>query len=413
MISNPLLLIIGSVWPEPNSSAAGYRMMQIIESFQSNNWKIHFVSTAADSAFKFPLETINIDYSIVQLNHSSFDDFIKKLNPNVVLFDRFMVEEQFGWRVSEICPDAIKILDTEDLHFLRNARQTAFKEKRDFTENNLFSDLAKREIASIYRCDFSIIISEYEMNLLKSIFNIPEEILLYLPLSFDTKNINHGSSFNNRKDYFFIGNFYHEPNKQTVQILKEKIWPLLKKKLPDAELHIYGAYVSEHFLNLSNEKNGFIVKGRAENSEELFLKYRCLLAPIPFGAGLKGKILESMLYSCPFITTDIGAEGILDSVIYKDFIQNNHQNLIEAAIELYTNEEKWNDAILLGHHCIRNKFNAESFKNTLIDKTNFVIQNRIKLRKLNFIGQLLQTEFNQSKKYLSKWIELKSSNSSK
>lgn len=413
MISNPLLLIIGSVWPEPNSSAAGYRMMQIIESFQSNNWKIHFVSTAADSAFKFPLETINIDYSIVQLNHSSFDDFIKKLNPNAVLFDRFMVEEQFGWRVSEICPDAIKILDTEDLHFLRNARQTAFKEKRDVTENDLFSDLAKREIASIYRCDFSIIISEYEMNLLKSTFNIPAEILLYLPLSFDTKNINHGSSYNHRNDFFFIGNFYHEPNKQTVQILKEKIWPLLKKKLPDSELHIYGAYVSEHFLNLSNEKSGFIVKGRAENSEELFLKYRCLLAPIPFGAGLKGKILESMLYSCPFITTDIGAEGILDSTIFKDFIQNNHQNLIEATVDLYTNEVKWNEAIQLGHHCIRNKFNAESFKNTLIDKTNFVIQNRIEQRKLNFIGQLLQTEFNQSKKYLSKWIELKSSDSSK
>jgi O-antigen biosynthesis protein len=82
MISNPLLLIIGSVWPEPNSSAAGYRMMQIIESFQSKNRKIHFVSTAADSAFKFPLETINIDYSIVQLNHSSFDNFIKKTKSN-------------------------------------------------------------------------------------------------------------------------------------------------------------------------------------------------------------------------------------------------------------------------------------------------------------------------------------------
>lgn len=413
MISNPLLLIIGSVWPEPNSSAAGYRMMQIIESFQSNNWNIHFVSTAADSTFKFPLETINIDYSIVQLNHSSFDDFIKKLNPTIVLFDRFMVEEQFGWRVSEICPDAIKVLDTEDLHFLRNARQTAFKEKRELTESDLFSDLAKREIASIYRCDFSIIISEYEMNLLKSTFNIPEQILLYLPISFDTNNLKQGLSFAERKNFFFIGNFYHEPNKQTVQILKEKIWPSLRKKLPDAELHIYGAYVSEHFLNLTNEKNGFIVKGRAENSEELFLKYRCLLAPIPFGAGLKGKILESMLYSCPFITTDIGAEGILDAIIFKNFIQNNPENLIEVAVDLYANEVKWNDTIQLGHHCIKNKFNAENFKNTLIDKTNFVIQNRIELRKLNFIGQLLQTEFNQSKKYLSKWIELKSDDSSK
>lgn len=407
MNSNPLLLIIGSVWPEPNSSAAGFRMMQIIESFQSNNWKIHFVSTAADSAFKFPLETINIDYSIVQLNHSSFDDFIKKLNPTIVLFDRFMVEEQFGWRVSEICPDAIKILDTEDLHFLRNARQTAFKEKRDFTENDLFSDLAKREIASIYRCDFSIIISEYEMNLLKSTFNIPEQILLYLPLFFEPKNINFGSSFTERKNFFFIGNFYHEPNKQTVQILKEKIWPSIRKKLPDAELHIYGAYVSEHFLNLTNEKSGFIVKGRAENSKELFQSYKVLLAPMPFGAGLKGKILEAMANSCPFISNEIGVEGIFDSSEYEEFICNNYLDFAEAAVKIYQQKNSWNEAQKIGIEQLKSNFNFTNYKDVLLDKTEDFRLNLNEKRRFNFIGEILNSEMNQSKRYLSKWIEEK------
>ena len=93
-----------------------------------------------------------------QLNHDSFDDYIKALKPNMVLFDRFMIEEQFGWRVTEQCPNAIKILDTEDLHSLRKTRQEAFKKNIEFTENMLLSsEIAKREMASIYRCDVSLL----------------------------------------------------------------------------------------------------------------------------------------------------------------------------------------------------------------------------------------------------------------
>jgi hypothetical protein len=70
---------------------------------------------------------------------------VKELNPAVVLFDRFMMEEQFGWRVSENCPDALRLLDTEDLHCLRLARQNSFKEKKMFEEGELKEEVAKRK----------------------------------------------------------------------------------------------------------------------------------------------------------------------------------------------------------------------------------------------------------------------------
>ena len=77
----------------------------------------------------------------------------------MVLFDRFMMEEQFGWRVVENCPNALRLLDTEDLHCLRQARQLALKEDRTFTTEDLFSDIAKREIAStatVFECAISV-----------------------------------------------------------------------------------------------------------------------------------------------------------------------------------------------------------------------------------------------------------------
>jgi hypothetical protein len=122
----PTLLIIGFVYPEPNSSAAGSRMLQLIQAFQDNDYRITLATTCKKSDNAFDLKSIGVTVVEIQLNHSSFDAFIKSLNPSIVLFDRFMTEEQFGWRVAEHCPDALRILDTEDLHCLRKARQKAF-----------------------------------------------------------------------------------------------------------------------------------------------------------------------------------------------------------------------------------------------------------------------------------------------
>ena len=130
MSSNQNLLIIGTVFPEPNSSAAGSRMMQIIAVFQKQNYKITFASAANDSEFMIDLNVIGVDKKNISLNDDGFDEFVKNLNPSIVIFDRFITEEQFGWRISENCPDAMRILDTEDLHCLRNARQFAFKKNR-------------------------------------------------------------------------------------------------------------------------------------------------------------------------------------------------------------------------------------------------------------------------------------------
>jgi spore coat polysaccharide biosynthesis predicted glycosyltransferase SpsG len=118
----------GNYWqgfPEPNSTAAGSRMLQLIDLFLTQNYQITFLSTASISENSFDLNSKNIQFQNIVLNDNSFDDLIKKLNPEIVIFDRFTTEEQFGWRVSEQVPNAVKILDTEDLHFLRNAREKA------------------------------------------------------------------------------------------------------------------------------------------------------------------------------------------------------------------------------------------------------------------------------------------------
>lgn len=401
------LVIIGTVFPEPNSTAAGKRMLQLIDFFQQEKFKVSFLSAASFSEHSFDLNSKEIEAYTIKLNDSSFENLIAELNPDIVIFDRFASEEQFGWKVSEICPNAVKILDTEDLHFLRKARETAFKQNRKLDDQDLLNDVFKREIASILRCDLSLIISEFEMDLLTEKFKIDKHILYYLPLFAEVKPSLF--SFSERKNFISIGNFLHEPNWQTVLKLK-KLWPKIKSKVPEAELHIYGAYATHKALQLHNEREGFLIKGRVENVEKVFSESKVLLAPIPFGAGIKGKLLESMQYGLPNVTSTIGAEGMNGNLPWNGFVCDDENEFVEKSVSLYQKDSDWLPLQTKGFEIIEKRFKKEDFLPQFSERLDEISNNLEKHRNANFLGQILQHHSLQSTKYLGKWIEEKNKN---
>lgn len=408
------LLIIGFVWPEPNSSAAGGRMMQLISIFAANGFKITFASPALDSNFMVDLSEFGVEKKSIELNSVSFDDFVIELNPDVVLFDRFMIEEQFGWRVTENCPKAIRLLDTEDLHCLRTARQKAFKENRVFELRDLLAEeVAKREIASILRCDLSFIISEYEMQILKEIFKIDSSLLHYLPFLVDEmsdEDLQKLPSFEDRQHFVFIGNFLHEPNWNTVQYLKETIWPLIKKDFPEAVLEVYGAYPSQKVLQFHQPKNGFFIMGRAEDANEVVKKARIVLAPIRFGAGLKGKLLEAMQCGTPSVTTSIGSEAMHDNLPWNGFITDDILEFAKQAVTLYHDENWWLQSQKNGISIVNECYQKTNYSDKLINVVNTLLDDLENHRLHNFMGSLLQHHAFRSTMYMSKWIEAKNKN---
>ena len=123
----------------------------------------------------------------------------------------------------------------EDLHFLRKARQKAVKENIPVTRAHLFTDTAKRELASILRSDISLIISEVEMKLLQTTFGIPKYLLYYLPFlveALSKEKIETLPKFEERDHFITIGNFQHAPNTDSVMFLKKDIWPRIKDRTP-------------------------------------------------------------------------------------------------------------------------------------------------------------------------------------
>ncbi len=411
------LLIVGFVWPEPKSSAAGSRMLQLIAQFQNQDYEITFASAANRSNNTYDLSCIGVTTQDIVLNDSSFDTFISELNPNAVVFDRFMTEEQYGWRVAEQCPNALRVLDTEDFHGLRKARELALKQNTEVTTEYLQNDTTKREIASIYRCDLSLIISEAEIEILTSQFQIDKSLLYYLPFLLEPiseAEIEKLPAFELRQHFITIGNFLHAPNYDAVLNLKQTIWPLIRKQLPKAELHIYGAYESQKVSQLHNKKEGFFIKGFTEDVNKVMQNAKVCLAPLRFGAGLKGKLTDAMQNGTPCAMSTIAAEGmfgdekrILNEVEVNGFIEDQSDRFAEHAVELYQGADLWTKAQRNGFNVLNNRFNKTDFESDFSNRIAELLKGLKWHRQNNFMGQLLRHQTLQSTKYMSKWIEAK------
>ncbi len=394
------ILIIGHVWPQPNATAAGEHMLHLIHFFKNFGYQLFFVSAAQQPDNYKIFSELSIDTAVVAINDATFDRLLLEYEPNIVLFDRFMVEEQFSWRVKKICPNAIRILDTEDLHFLRKQRQKQLNTTGDI----LLTDDAKRELASMYRCDLNLMISLKEMEFLKTTYNFPDQLLHYIPLLSDFIEEDTFNSFENRRDLVFVGNFLHNPNWHAVQVLKREIWPLLSKQLPDVKLHIYGAYATEKNYQLHNEKQGFLVHGYVKDIETVLQKSRLLIAPLYFGAGQKGKLLKAMQCGTPTITTTIGAEAMQFDKLWPGVIVDSVKDFVAQTVLLYKSVDQWNTAQksipdLVNTHYLFEK-HYQVFKEKLEELTNGIIAHR----NSNIIGQILWHQSMRSTEFMSRWI---------
>jgi len=409
-MEKPLLIIIGYVWPEPGSSAAGRHMMEIIRVFQSAKWRIIFASPAADSAYKADLDSLDIPQQTIRLNSDSFDQWIQPLSPDAILFDRFMMEEQFGWRVARTCPDAMRILDTEDLHFLRQGREAVVRQKSTAESGKAENEMVLREIASIYRSDLSLIISSKEMQLLKEEYAVPDEILHYFPfLTEPSSSLLPG--FVQRKDFLFVGTARHAPNLDAIRYLKTRLWPSISKRLPGTCLNIVGSYPTREISQMHKPETGFCVLGHVENLEPLLESSRVFLAPLRFGAGLKGKLIEAMQWGIPSVTTATGAEGIAAGENWPGALVTDEasfdESFVSAAVAIYQSESRWYEAQQAGLGLLRVHFDGQQHGRELSQRITQLRKDLPRQRANNFTGQMLLHHSMRSTEFMSRWIDCK------
>lgn len=403
------LLVIGYVWPEPTSSAAGSRVVQLLQWGRTAGYRVVFGSAAEPGDNSLALAGLGVECQGIALNCSSFDAWVTALQPALVIFDRFLTEEQFGWRVADAWPAALRMLDTEDLHCLRAGREQALKAGRpvlELQDQDLYNDLAQRELASIYRCDLSLVISDAELQLLRERFQVPAELLLWLPFM-EPALTAPPADFASRRHLVFIGNYRHGPNWDAVRYLRE-FWPAIRARLPGVELHLYGAYQPKKALQLHSEPLGFLVRGWARDARATLGAYRLCLAPLRFGAGIKGKLADAWAAGTPSVTTAIGAEGMGPAASWPGALAEQPAELVQAVLSLYGDESRWQRAQAEGLTRFQQLFDARQLGLRLHNKVDALTRDLPAHRLRNIVGSILHEQKHRATEFMSRWIEVKS-----
>jgi hypothetical protein len=403
------LLWIGTVWPEPDASAAGSRTVRLLEACLDAGYEARFVSPCQENPHQQALEDRGIRTARLLPNDSAFDSYISEYKPDVVCFDRFMIEEQFSWRVREHTPEALRILDTVDLHSLRRERQRLIT-TGDETSQTVLSDDTLRELAAIYRSDLSLIISPVEESLLKDRFGVPNFLLEVTGFFYPSPPPFRG--WEERSNLVFIGNGLHAPNVDAIRLLKHTLWKpiqaaLAERGIQNAELHIYGAYLPQEILQFNNPREGFCVKGKTDDLYGTLQQYRCNLAPLRFGAGLKGKVSDGWMVGTPCMATPIAAEGMSSGELFGGVIEESLTQYPERLAELYTDSTLWDKAQMNGREILTSLFSQTTNAQVFQERLARLVHEKTHLREQNIVGAILWYHGLRSTEYFSRWIECK------
>jgi glycosyltransferase involved in cell wall biosynthesis len=212
------------------------------------------------------------------------------------------------------------------------------------------------------------------------------------------------SAFEQRSHFVTIGNFRHPPNWDSTLWLKNTVWPKVREQLPTAQLHIYGAYPAKKVTALHNPKQGFYIKGWAQDAFNALSEAKVCLSPLRFGAGIKGKFTDAMLARTPSVTTPIGSEAMHGELPWPGQIENNSQDIANAAVRLYKSQETWQqasdraDRVLQTHY---NKILLTARLDTALNMLRLTLNVR---RRQNFTGAMLRHHQHKSTKYMAQWI---------
>lgn len=194
-----------------------------------------------------------------------------------------------------------------DLHFLRELRE--YEVTGDPAHKKESEYMKKQELALVRTADMSYYPSCVERDVLHEIDGSLRVKAVCLNM-FESFKEDIDFDFAKRRGLMFVGGFAHHPNKDAVMWFVEEIWPLIRRQA-DIPFYIVGSKAPEEILAL-DDRDGIIVKGFVtdEELEELYGSCQAVVVPLRFGAGVKGKVIESLYYGMPTVTTSIGAEGI-------------------------------------------------------------------------------------------------------
>lgn len=257
-------------------------------------------------------------------------------NIDYVWFNGPLALNLFYKKMKNILPNTKFMYDMVDIHFLRYKRAIEIEPTRISLKKN-YKHFFHLETVIAPKLDYIIAISDKEKEIMSEYVD-KNKIITISNIHYPKIDISERKSFNESKGIIFIGSI-HEPNIDAVRFLYEKIMPIVWKTNPDLKVSVIGNVADK--LDIKQFPK-FDFLGFVESIEEHFMTSKIMVAPLRFGAGVKGKIGQAFEYFFPVVTTDIGAEGMQLINEKNVLIANDEKTFAEAILRLNSDEELWN-----------------------------------------------------------------------
>jgi GT2 family glycosyltransferase/glycosyltransferase involved in cell wall biosynthesis len=299
------VLFIDACTPTPDQDSGSIDSYNLMKVFINMGWAVSFIpedNYAYMNKYTPMLQRIGVQM-LYHPHVKSVDEHITVYGQsyNLVMAFRPMVTAKHIDNLRLKCPNAKIVFNTVDLHFLRLEREGLLKKDQALLKQS--KELKELELALMKKADLTTVVSSVELRILEE---MGVNKVVHLPFSREIRPSN--VPFEQRTGLIFVGGFQHTPNVDAVHYFVAEIMPEVRKAIPGVVFNIVGSNTPQTIKDLACED--VIVHGFVENLEPLLDSVRLNMAPLRFGAGTKGKVVQAMASGLPTIGTSLAFEGM-------------------------------------------------------------------------------------------------------
>ena len=354
--ANKRILVLEHCTPTPNQDAGSLIVFNLLLLLREMNFQVTFIPE--DNFLYMPEYTTALQRVGIEVLYAPYVTSVEQhlrdcgeRYDSVLLFRPLVVERNIE-AVRACCPNAKIIYHTQDLHFLRMRREAALFQ--DAEKDSEADKMKLLEFNAIGACEASILVSEKELELLQN--ELPDDKFYTLPLILDVPGTR--KTFSERNNIVFIGGFQHPPNIDAVRYFVSEVMPLLRQTLPNVCFYAVGSNPPDEIKNLAADD--VIITGFIEDLNSFLDNMRVSVAPLRYGAGIKGKIGTAMAVGLPVVATSLAAEGMALKNGENIRIADDPESFAKVIAEVYKNESLWKKISRSGLEFAENVWGAKA-----------------------------------------------------
>ncbi len=330
------ILLIDATTPTPDQDSGSVRYLNLIRVLRALGWQCTFF---ADNRAYIPRYTDELRALGVEVQfHPWLSDPVGFFRERGRQFDAIMLSRHYVARhyvdlAREHAPQALLLFDTVDLHYLREQRAAAIEASEAMARQA--EATRATELDLIARCDVTLVVSPVERELLAR--EAPGRRVEVLSNIHEVAG--RRRDYAQRKDIWFVGGFQHQPNIDAVVWFAAEIWPRVRAQIPELTFHIVGSKITPAVEALAG--NGIEVHGFVEDIHPFLDGCRVAVAPLRYGAGVKGKVNQSMAYGQPVVATPIAVEGMEIEAGTEALVASEPAQFADEIVRLYRDPDLW------------------------------------------------------------------------